>query len=779
MAKFTVDTHLFRELGELLVGRDSTALIELIKNAYDADATEVTVHGEQLDDPSRGCILVTDDGIGMSVNEFENGFLRVASRLKDQGERRSSLLRRRYTGAKGIGRLAAHKLAKKLEINSVRRVSELGGPQKALYATLDWDEIERYETLDEIDSTDAIRVEAKTVPEKAPSGTTLVLSHLRRAWTKAERARFFAEVQSFDPPAFLRDPLPPSVIEKPLLFDTPVVRDALLTPEVAGFPFRVRLEGEFAAGEDYWGLVAEIATWVLEIQAVPDSDDVRFAIEPTRRTRKDNPEATGFKQSIPHPAPGQGPYFDARILVREGRYSSSRDQRVWATGVSGIRVYLEGFRVLPYGEPRDDWLSIDADYTRRPRQLEMLQKLGIGLEGTDPDAGLIRVPNNNYFGAVFLTQDRCPNLRVLVNREGFIPEAGFDTLVRLVRTGLDLCTRARASATHARRQQRKEDRRKESAAVRGQKEGVEIGGDADEAAEELALPNLLRDSVQLMKEARVRLNEGDAMRAEAATSAAMLRLGEATELTADLWSERSLLHVLAAVGTQMAAFVHEINVLLSAAQTIEQALERVLQEGGLPRERRRRLRQTLVVATDLKRGLERQAAYLIDIEMPDARRRRSRQRLSKRFDAAVRLVLHQSERRRIDIDNRIPPDLRSPPMFPAELTAVFANLLTNAVKAAGEHGRILATAACGDDQVRIRIQNTGTAVRLDEAERWFQPFQSTTSEVDPVLGQGMGLGLTIARNLLETYGASVTFLRPTDSFSTAVEISMPSGSQPP
>lgn len=48
MAKFTVDTHLFRELGELLVGRDSTALVELIKNAYDADATQVIVYGERL-----------------------------------------------------------------------------------------------------------------------------------------------------------------------------------------------------------------------------------------------------------------------------------------------------------------------------------------------------------------------------------------------------------------------------------------------------------------------------------------------------------------------------------------------------------------------------------------------------------------------------------------------------------------------------------------------------------------------------------------------------------
>ena len=48
MAGFTVDTKLFRELGELLVGRDSTALVELIKNSYDADATKVSIIGQNL-----------------------------------------------------------------------------------------------------------------------------------------------------------------------------------------------------------------------------------------------------------------------------------------------------------------------------------------------------------------------------------------------------------------------------------------------------------------------------------------------------------------------------------------------------------------------------------------------------------------------------------------------------------------------------------------------------------------------------------------------------------
>ena len=776
MPKFTVDTHLFRELGELLVGRDSTALIELIKNAYDADATRVIVHGERLNIPSQGRIRVTDDGIGMDEDAFENGFLRVASRLKEQGERRSIRSKRRYTGAKGIGRLAAHKLSRKLEVTSVPQVLESEGLREMLYAAIDWDEIERYETLDQLASTDAILLETKPLRETARSGTTLVLSRLRRAWTKAERTRFFAEVQSFDPPAFLHDPLPSSVVGKPLLFTEPVARDQ--SADAAFWPFRVRLEGDFAAGEDYWALVAQVANWVLEIRAEPGNEQVTFEIAPTKKTLEANPEAKGARYSISHPALERGPHFDARILVREGSPKFTRDQRVWATRVSGIRVYLEGFRVLPYGEQKDDWLSINADYARRPRQLEMLQKLHLDVEATDPDEGLIRLPNNNYFGAVFLTQERCPSLRVLVNREGFVPEAGFDTLVRLLRTGIDLCTRVRAAAGYARRQKRKEERRRGSKSVGVQTGKVDSDTAMNEAVEEIALPDRLRDATQLLQEAAARLSAGDADSAEAAASAAMRELGEAEELAEGLWSERSLLRVLASVGTQMAAFVHEINVLLGAAQTIEYSLEHLLEENGLSLGQRRRIRQTLRVAVDLKRGLERQAAYLMDIETPDARRRRSRQRLGARFDVATRLVQHEAERRHIDIDNRIPSELKSPPMFPAELTAVFANLLTNAVKAAGEGGCIRASASRNVDQVRIRIQNTGDAVRLEDAERWFKPFQSTTTEVHPALGQGMGLGLTITRNLLELYGAIVTFVRPDSPFATAVEVALPGRGQP-
>jgi hypothetical protein len=103
MTTFTVDTHLFRELGELLVGRDSTALIELIKNAYDADASQVVVYGESRAHPSRGSITIRDNGLGMSKDEFEQGFLRIASRSKDTKTRRSSVFQRRYTGPRVSG----------------------------------------------------------------------------------------------------------------------------------------------------------------------------------------------------------------------------------------------------------------------------------------------------------------------------------------------------------------------------------------------------------------------------------------------------------------------------------------------------------------------------------------------------------------------------------------------------------------------------------------------------------------------------------------------------
>ena len=174
---------------------------------------------------------------------------------------------------------------------------------------------------------------------------------------------------------------------------------------------------------------------------------------------------------------------------------------------------------------------------------------------------------------------------------------------------------------------------------------------------------------------------------------------------------------------------------------------------------------------EARRIVERQAVYLTDVTSPDARRRRSKQKFAERLDAAARLFETQLVTKKVELTNRIPIDLKSPAIFPAELMLVFTNLLSNALKAAGKNGKILALGSLGADGVTsIRLENTGSAVRLKDAERWLGPFETTTAKLDPKLGQGMGMGLPITRNIIEEYGATIKFVAPSKGFATAVAI---------
>ena len=142
--------------------------------------------------------------------------------------------------------------------------------------------------------------------------------------------------------------------------------------------------------------------------------------------------------------------------------ASSKDAREWIAGFSGIKVFLEGFRVLPYGEKGNNWLSHDLTLHRSKQKTKSMRESESDLP-EDPEVGLNVLPNRNYFGAVFLTQPNASSLKMLVNREGFLPDSAFDILVRLVRQGIDLSTRVRAAARHEDRQRDVESGRSEPA----------------------------------------------------------------------------------------------------------------------------------------------------------------------------------------------------------------------------------------------------------------------------------------------------------------------------
>lgn len=759
--RFTVDTHLFRELGELLVGRDSTALVELIKNAYDADAEKLIVHGEGLD-TKKGFIRLTDDGIGMSLEEFATGFLRIASRRKEEGKRRSLRYGRRYTGAKGIGRLAAHKLAEEIEVESFpdpdlrpkRKTSET--PFRGVRGIIDWTEIEEKQTFDDIDE-DGVAVEPLEIGRRSKFGTIITLSRLRKRWNAKDLGRFFAEVQAFEPPAVLSEKLPVSaiaaeLIEEELLFDAPRIRDT----ETGDPGFKVVMSGDLASGESYWQTLASACDWIVEIDA--GSKVVKYAIAPTMKARKEKPtaEAEDFKED--HPLPGRNLQFQARIFVRLGRYKLPVAETEWARASAGIRVYYEGFRVLPYGELRNDWLGLDAAYVRRSAKRDEEE----GTESNDDDNGVSAsrkalwwLPNSNYFGAVFLTAERSEGLEQLVNREGFVPNEAYDAIVSIVRTGLDLANRVRKAADEPARPKRRSPRQSSPSVA------DTLGRVANAAA--------------LLNAARVSAATDTPKETIRKATEALDAVKDLSEDFSEIADERAMFRVLASVGTQLAAFIHELNALVEMARLLDGFVSRVRNDKSTPPAQRKDLAQIQSSLTDLRRNLERHAAYLTDVVTPDARRRRSKQSITKGFGSGVRLIEHIAEQRNIIIRNDIPEQLRTPPMFAAELTTIFSNLLTNAIKAAGSNGQIVAKGrSTSSGEVVVRIENTGVRVDLKKSERWFQAFQSTTAKVDPGLGQGMGLGLTITRQILEENGGQIEFVEPSKGFSTALQIVFPS-----
>ncbi len=516
--------------------------------------------------------------------------------------------------------------------------------------------------------------------------------------------------------------------------------------------------------------LAQTATWIIEINARyktrTGERKVEYGIVSTPRAVKDSPKTESRKFIIDHPAPEVGPFFQARILIKEG--ALDKKIRPWADRANGVRVFMEGFRVLPYGEPKNDWLGIDADYGRRMTPFLSLTDFDQYFQGEldDKTKRLTILPNRSYFGAVFLTQNDAKSLRMLVNREGFIPEAGFNTLVDLVRKGIDLSVRVRAFATRKTRGQRKSKRA-----------GEKITDD-EESGTYIHTRQIVDEAISrarsMIGDARQLTAAGNVKGATTKLSDALEQVERAAQSRGKMISEEAMVRVLASVGTQLTGFVHEINGLIGIAEAVDNTLGRIRQDKSLSRLARQELAKVHSLVGDLRRGLEKQASYFVDIVTPNARRRRVRLSFADRFDTGIKLVASIAERRGIQILNEIPKDLKSPAMFPAELTAIFSNLLTNAVKAAGERGKIRASTKQQEDgSIQLDIENTGTAVDLSDSERWFKPFESTTANVDPILGQGMGMGLPITRNLLEEYGASIKFVKPSRGYTTAIQIVFP------
>jgi len=176
--RFSVDAGIINRLGKELVGRHETAVSELVKNAYDADTTEVKLIFENAWQLA-GTLHIEDNGLGMTRDQLINGFMRLSSSEKIHNPISERYSRTR-AGRKGIGRFATQRLGNKLTI-----ITQTLDSTEAIKITIDWDKFETDKDL--LSITNQIEL----VPKTKDEGTDLIIDGLREGWSDAMIKRVF------------------------------------------------------------------------------------------------------------------------------------------------------------------------------------------------------------------------------------------------------------------------------------------------------------------------------------------------------------------------------------------------------------------------------------------------------------------------------------------------------------------------------------------------------------------------------------------------------------
>ncbi|HEV2138576.1 MAG TPA: ATP-binding protein [Nitrososphaerales archaeon] len=396
-------------LGEQLIRDEVSAVFELIKNSYDADASHVTVTLENVSVKDGARITVLDNGHGMTREKLLSSWLEIGTLAKSEGGIRKSPKGRRYLGEKGIGRLAVHKLGWRTELTT-----RAEGSRSETDLAIDWTEFEkrRQDFLENL-SVEWNEHSPKVFPgeTKYEQGTRIIITKLQQRWTSRMIEKLslnvesltspFVELRSFSVDLKVNDPVQPTPSKgkvQSALSTAPYVFDA----EVDEFG-RVKGLYQFKRPDLPKNL---LRTWPIDYSIL---DPNEFPLDP--QTGKQKPPVCGpFKFRL-----------FAWDLTREDKEAIFGGARTYEDIIrpnAGVRVFRDGFRVLPYGNPDDDWLGLDS---RR-------------ITGTFET----KISRNQIIGIVDISSNENSLLRDKSDREGLIDNEAFKDFRSRILTAINL-----------------------------------------------------------------------------------------------------------------------------------------------------------------------------------------------------------------------------------------------------------------------------------------------------------------------------------------------------
>lgn len=386
---FVPKARLIQILGEYLIKDATVGLLELIKNSYDADATLVSLEMYALNSP-QAKIVVRDNGSGMDVDTFLTRWMNPATGHKEKQKyaQKRTRLGRLPLGEKGVGRFATQQIGDDLTMISKTLESE-----NTLTANVDWTLFEDYEkNLSQVEIEYDFGISDAFSPRE--SGTVLEITGLKtKKWTEGDIKRISNNLKRMKSPFKGANNFDISLE----FFDCP--------PEFEKYADLELTDILEKAHYKLFGVVDEKGLMQFEYDFnVPGYDKVRREGEMDLRSDGldlgEDLICGGFIINLHH--------YVKRNPERWLQKSGISPEDV--NDLSGVSVYRDGMRILPYGEKGDDWLNLDN------RRIQKTNKIG----------------NDTIIGLVELSQDVNVLLKDKTNREGLIENPAYYQFRKLV-----------------------------------------------------------------------------------------------------------------------------------------------------------------------------------------------------------------------------------------------------------------------------------------------------------------------------------------------------------
>lgn len=406
---FKPRARLMLELGEQLIKNESVAILEMVKNCYDAFARNVEVRLENLDDVEKGFIVIEDDGIGMSKDTIINHWMEPATSNKKKivdGCKKAishNGIVRVPLGEKGIGRFGAHKLGNCIKLISKCENIE-GVRMKEVYFEINWNDFDNDKYLSEVEIEVFEREPEVFLGDS--SGTRIEISGLRHQWTAREYRSVHRSILALNSPFKVDDSFSVKVSSNHKDWEKGLISFKELQ-ERALYKAKIVLENDMITEYSYeftpWSILSKVnyrKSSEYENTPILDLEDKKkqtgISLKPFR-IGKVVIELRIFD-------------LDSYIL-NLGFPNDKNTLKNYLKQNGGIAIYRDNMRLYEYGEESNDWLGLGARRINNPSKT---------------------ISGRLVVGAVYLDRLSSGDLIEKTSREGFIENAAYDCLVKSV-----------------------------------------------------------------------------------------------------------------------------------------------------------------------------------------------------------------------------------------------------------------------------------------------------------------------------------------------------------